>query len=358
MDRPEPTVPVVERPPAPAAATPPPLPAKRPVDHAEDDTGCPKHMVHGPCGGPRGDGTCEVGDRPCPFLGTALPRFDGDALDEVPPVPPLRVIADLRPDPSLTEEVAAAAALLAGTVDAVLVGEHLDDATPHAVPVVAEAVRSAGLDVVATLTCRQRTPDRAAADATALVDAGALAVHCVTGDHPRARLGLDQDPPFPLDSTRLTRVVAGVGAPASVAESPASPPGLDRVDRLLDKERAGATLGVLNHAGASSTTIGFVAEARRRGLRMPLLACVPVITDAHSARALDRFPGVVLPPGLIEEVLGAADPHDAGVARAVAIADELLDGGLDGVDLSGLGVTGALDERARVMAEVASGIGR
>ena len=34
--------------------------------------GCPKRMVHGPCGGVRADLSCELGDRPCPFA-TAPP---------------------------------------------------------------------------------------------------------------------------------------------------------------------------------------------------------------------------------------------------------------------------------------------
>ena len=42
------------------------------VEAGRPAAGCPKRMVHGPCGGVRADLSCELGDRPCPFA-TAPP---------------------------------------------------------------------------------------------------------------------------------------------------------------------------------------------------------------------------------------------------------------------------------------------
>lgn len=46
---------------------------------------CPKHLIHGPCGGSRPDGTCEFGQRPCFFhrvLALAAKRQELDRLEE------------------------------------------------------------------------------------------------------------------------------------------------------------------------------------------------------------------------------------------------------------------------------------
>ncbi|HEV7471313.1 MAG TPA: methylenetetrahydrofolate reductase C-terminal domain-containing protein [Pseudonocardia sp.] len=38
---------------------------------------CPKHMVHGPCGGVRAHGGCEVEPLPCPWVGEPTVAWSG-----------------------------------------------------------------------------------------------------------------------------------------------------------------------------------------------------------------------------------------------------------------------------------------
>ena len=114
------------------------------------ETGCPKRMVYGPCGGVRGAGQCEVDDRRCPFVVRDVVRWQGrgsggdgpgflDVLAASPPV----VVIDLHVRPFAAESVRDVTARLAGSCDAMLVGEH--QARPDFPPtVVADLVMAAG----------------------------------------------------------------------------------------------------------------------------------------------------------------------------------------------------------------------
>ena len=91
---------------------------------------------------------------------------------------------------------------------------------------------------------------------------------------------------------------------------------------------------------------------------MPIIAPVPVVTDHRSAHALTQFPGLCLPPGLLEAVLHDPDPHRAGIDAAVEIGRALLASGeFRHLNLSGSASGSGLAERAEVMTEVAEAIG-
>ena len=78
-------------------------------------------------------------------------------------------------------------------------------------------------------------------------------------------------------------------------------------------------------------------DARAAGLTIPVLAAVAVFTDVVSAAVLQGLPGLELEPALVDEVVNAPDPIEAGIAAAVAEARKLLTiSGIDGVNLSGL----------------------
>lgn len=275
------------------------------------------------------------------------------AVEPARPDPPAtQVWVDFRPDPSLPREVADALAPLHGADAGVLVGDHVDDPTPHSPADVAEAIQPHGLPAIVTLTCRART----VATLTELIDrlraAGVAAVHCVTGDHPAARLGLEVDPSFVLDGTRLAALAASSG-PVSVAESPASPPAAWRPTRLLAKQRAGAGLAILNHCGDVGDLVDFAQRCRAGGVEIPLVAPVPVVTDRRSAESLARFPGLTLPPGLTDAILTSPSPRRTGVQYAVDMAQRLLASGLfAGVNLSGSGADTGLVARSELMAEI------
>ena len=90
---------------------------------------------------------------------------------------------------------------------------------------------------------------------------------------------------------------------------------------------------------------------------MPLVAPVPVVTDRRSAEALERFPGLRLPPGLVAGVLAAGDPRVAGTTAAIEIGRQLLaSGAFAAVNLSGPGADVGLEARAELMATVATEI--
>ena len=126
---------------------------------------------------------------------------------------------------------------------------------------------------------------------------------------------------------------------------------------MVDKQRAGAQVCVLNHVRTPAEVAAFVAAARAAGATLPFVAAVAVYTDERSARVLQRFPGLHVDDAAVEEVLAAPDPRAAGIAAAVAEARALLAvPGVLGVNLSGLAAAGGEDAGARVKAEVAATI--
>lgn len=342
------------------------------VDPSTAHLACPKSMTFGPCGGVGADGSCEAMPDHCVFLDAApgpseAPRAPvgagtGAAIGATP-----TVLIDLRPDIDDTSSLWRASEALHRSLDgiaspsgadseqphwAVLAGDHLDDPDDRSPAQVAAAVVDAGLDCIVTVTGRR--PHREAVDeAVAVHRAGASAVLCVTGDHPAAR-SLARRVEFGTESMRIVSDASALGVPAVVAESPASPPAGRRAERVLAKQRAGASACVLNHAGSVEDLESFARAVRRRGARLPLVAPVPLITDADSARRLDQFPGLVLPPGFTADVLAAADPRARGIEAAVELAGRFLDGGaFAGVNLSGMATGAGLVAHAEIAAEVA-----
>ena len=94
--------------------------------------GCPKSMTYGPCGGVAADGTCELGDRACVFLGdggavawTGGPPTNAGANDPLLALVRVRpiVVVDLPDRPLDSESTRRAASALAGVVDAALFGD-------------------------------------------------------------------------------------------------------------------------------------------------------------------------------------------------------------------------------------------
>jgi len=314
------------------------------MNRAEPD--CPKTMVYGPCGGVTDHG-CEVDGRPCPFV--TAPPVVWDRTSMTPrPVDLPTVVVDLRPEPDDPDFGAAVDALCEAGV-AGLIGEHLDDRTGVSGPDLVRAVTDRGLTTIATVTCRDRDAAGCREQIGRMLDAGACAVLCVTGDHPAARFGVDHTAGFELDGTRLASLARSSGAAVAVAENPASAPTDRRPARLLTKQQAGADLAVLNHAGDVDDLVGFADRARALGVTLPLAAPVPVVTDPGSLRALTQFPGVRLPAGFT-----ASETGFDGVAAAIELGRRLLASGrFDHLDLSGRATTSGQRERNRLMARIA-----
>lgn len=324
---------------------------------------CPKHMVYGPCGGVRTDRRCEVDDRRCPFVDLEVVTWSGPAPDR--PKRLTEVIArdtgpiiftDLRVQPFDRSSIEEVTAVVSADADAVLIGEH--HVRPDFPPtLMAELVAAAGGTPWVTLTCRDRNRVMLESELAGLAAVGAGGVHCVTGDSRARSVRADATQVFDLDGTRLAALAAAFGQCPSVAATPAAPPTEARPYRLLEKQRAGAQVCFVNHAGGSRAVASFVSAARRIGVTVPFIACVAVVTDAASVRVLERFPGLVLDPVVRRSVMQAVDGRTAGIAAAVDEALRMLAiEGVVGVDLSGSATAGPELEGAHIMAEVAAAI--
>ena len=182
-------------------------------------------------------------------------------------------------------DVAATAAILAGTCDAVLVGEHQN--RPDFPPtVMSRLLLDCGVSPWITLSCRDRNRVVLEQELRGLKLTGTETVFCVTGDGRGYDVRPDVTQTFDLDGPRLVALAASLGMTAGVPETPTAPPVDARPIRLVEKQRAGASLAVLNHVPSVSAVKRFVEAARSHGLTIPVLASVAVFTDIVSAAVL------------------------------------------------------------------------
>jgi 5,10-methylenetetrahydrofolate reductase len=288
---------------------------------------------------------------PCAFLDLAYPP----PVTPVParPLPdvPL-VLTDLSVPPSDRQSLTATARRLAGSCDALLVGDH-QDRPDFAPTVLARLIADAGSRPWVTLACRDRPRAALELELDGLRDDNLATVLCVTGDG-RAP-GVEPSVPqvFDLDGIRLAGLAAARGLPVAVPETPAAPPLALRPERLVRKQQVGASVAVLNHVGRPDRVATFVAAARARGLVIPVVASVAVYTDERSAAVLIGLPGLELDAATVAAVLAADDPVAAGIDAAVAEAETLLAiDGVAGVNLSGLASERSTAFAADVQAEV------
>jgi methylenetetrahydrofolate reductase (NADPH) len=315
------------------------------------DLGCPKRMQYGPCGGVRPDGQCEMREGPCAFPDVVPWEFPGAHPRDVRA--PL-VLTDFSCTPFDEADAIATAAILAPSADAVLVGEHQN--RPDFPPtVMAGLLLSAGVSPWITLSCRDRNRVVLEQELRGLRSIGMDTVMCVTGDGRGYDVRPDVTQTFDLDGPRLVSLAASIGMIAAVPETPTAPPTAARPARLVEKQRAGASVAVLNHVPFPTMIADFVSSARSAGLSMPVVAAVAVFTDIVSASVLQGLPGLELDEAVVDDVLNAADPVAAGISAAVAEARALLAiDGVDGVNLSG----SASGSGTRVGAEIKAEVGR
>ncbi|OBJ11831.1 methylenetetrahydrofolate reductase [Mycobacterium sp. 1482292.6] len=315
------------------------------------DSGCPKRMEFGPCGGVRPDGQCEMRPGPCVF--DDVVPWSGHSPAPRPARTP-RVLTDFSATPFDPDDIAATATVLAPGCDAVLVGEHQNK--PDFPPtLMASLLLDAGVTPWITLSCRDRNRVVLEQELRGLRSIDVETVLCVTGDGRGYDVRPDVSQAFDLDGPRLVSLAASVGIVAAVPETPTAPPVQRRPARLVEKQRAGASLAVLNHVPFPDMVADFMKSARAAGLAIPVIAAVAVFTDTVSAAVLEGLPGLELDPTVTQRVLGASDPVEAGIAAAVDEARALLSiEGVEGVNVSGL----ASASGPRIGAEIKAEVGR
>jgi 5,10-methylenetetrahydrofolate reductase len=262
------------------------------------------------------------------------------------------VLTDLSVPPADAATLRSTARLLAGSCDAVLVGDHQDrvDFPPSTL---ARLIADAGAVPWVTLACRDRNRVSLEQELHALALDGLATVLCVTGDGRAYDVRPEVTQAFDLDGTRLAALAASLGLPVAVAETPTARPVHARPGRLVRKQQVGATVGVLNHVPNASQVAEFLQAAMVAGLQMPVVASVVVVTDQLSAAALAALPGLDIAPDRLEAVLSADDPVEAGIAAAVNEAVQLLSlTGVAGVNLSGLASARGVESAAEIQAEI------
>jgi 5,10-methylenetetrahydrofolate reductase len=308
-------------------------------------------MDFGPCGGVRPDGQCEMRPGACAF--DDVVAWSGHQPATRPVRAPL-VLADFSCTPFDRHDVAATAAVLAPGCDAVLVGEHQNK--PDFPPtLMGSLLLDAGVTPWITLSCRDRNRVVLEQELRGLRSINVETVLCVTGDGRGYDVRPDVTQTFDLDGPRLVSLAASTGVIAAAPETPTAPPVHARPARLVEKQRAGASLAVLNHVPRPDMVAEFMTTARAAGLTIPVIAAVAVFTDTVSAAVLQGLPGLELDQAATERVLGAPDPVAAGIAEAVAEARALLAiEGVEGVNVSGL----ASASGARIGAEIKAEVGR
>ncbi len=311
-------------------------------------------MVYGPCGGVRADGQCEMRSGPCAFPEVAL--WSGPEVVPAPLADPPLVLTDFSCAPFDVVDARRIASLLAPTCDAVLVGEH-QNRPDYPPALMGPLLMECGAVPWISLSCRDRNRVVLEQELRGLAHLGVDTVLCVTGDGRAYDVRPDVTQTFDLDGPRLVELATSLGMVAAVPETPTAPPVDQRAVRLVQKQRAGARVAVLNPVSSAEVVRRFLAEARAAGLQIPVLAAVAVFTDSVSAAILQGLPGLQLDTETVRTILDAADPIEAGIAAAVAEAHRLLAiDGVAGVNLSGSASASGSRRGAEIKAEIGARI--
>jgi methylenetetrahydrofolate reductase (NADPH) len=112
------------------------------------------------------------------------------------------------------------------------------------------------------------------------------------------------------------------------------------VQRLLEKQEAGASFAITQFFYRVESYTGFVEAARAAGVTIPILAGILPTTEARRLRRVEELTGVAAPAHLLRDLDrfvaadGGVDPeaqHAHGIEYSAALARDVLDAGAPGV---------------------------
>lgn len=106
------------------------------------------------------------------------------------------------------------------------------------------------------------------------------------------------------------------------------------VQRLLEKQEAGASFAITQLFYEASAYTEFVDAARAAGVTIPILAGLLPTTEPRRLRRVEELTGVAPPARLLAELDALEDPaaqHAHGIAYSVRLAREVLDAGAPGL---------------------------
>ncbi|XPP26298.1 MAG: methylenetetrahydrofolate reductase [Leucobacter sp.] len=240
--------------------------------------------------------------------------------------------------------------------------QHLSAAGPDFISVTYGASgsnRDASLDLLrylrgstealplAHLTTVGRSREELRTEILAMMESGIHDFLALRGDAPR---GVAEDDPLvtgSLNAAELISFIAEVRAErppftsvgrTAVAVYPNGHP-LSRsreadIDWLIEKERAGAQLGITQLFFEAEEYLSFVADARRAGLTMPILPGLMPVSTSAQLRRVASLAGRPAPVELARalEAAGGTAP-ELGVAHTVELARALLAGGAPSIHL-------------------------
>ena len=108
------------------------------------------------------------------------------------------------------------------------------------------------------------------------------------------------------------------------------------VERLLAKQRAGASFAITQLFYAPETYVAFVDRARAAGVTLPILAGILPMTDPNRLRRVEELTGVPAPAALVRELEALPDDvarHERGIRAAVDLVSAVLEAGAPGLHI-------------------------
>ena len=237
----------------------------------------------------------------------------------------------------------ARAQLLRGWVDAVNLTDNQGSHVRMSSWAAALTAKSAGLEPIMQMTCRDRNRIALQSDLLGAASAGIENFLFMSGDHPKFGDHPGAKPVFDLDSTQLTwtartmrdegRLLSGVELkppPGPIflgaVENPFAPPLEFRAERAGKKIAAGAQFMQTQYVFDVDVFAGWMARLGDLGLleRCHILAGVGVIRSARMLEFLasGKVPGVVIPEPVRKRL--AAVPAEQTGAEGAKLAAEII----------------------------------